>query len=431
MTLYDFSCGYYFQNHQEILVMVDYFKKLKQITQKEINETTGIPKSNFLRAQHKEFDGYDEIVAKMAEYFQIPTILNPSIITEFDELFSLFYTCVCFSKVEEAKTYYDIIVSKADLYKNSILWVPYHLMELIYYVTEVNYTNVVNYVKLDESVEFLKNFVDRMSSEHRFLYYEYMTCYWAFKKDKEQVVHYARLTIYLGTNYHELEPNANYHVSFSYSLIGDFINALIYANKALPKLEEQLNYNKAVFCRINIATLYKKLGNIDEAKRLLKKNLIYMTFYNVDRLIRATHLNYADCLFSEKNYKEAIKHYLIIVNDIIKREDYESIMITYCLYQAEDKKAASAYVNKLIGLNEKHAFSSEYLSLILFFRAYFEAHSYPEIEKAFRAAEADMPGYQLRGSFIQDLAKTLFEEYGQKKSTRLLKNPQGDGDIFA
>lgn len=418
MTIYEFSCDFYFQQHYDVLVMVEYLKKVRQITQKDINEAAAIPKSNFRRAQMKEFDGYEDIIQKMADHLGIPTNIDRSVIAELDELFSRFYTSICFSVFKDAEIHYRSIQNHFAEYENSILLVPYYLAQLIYHVSEVNYTNKVNHEKINEAIRFLKHFVDKMSNEHRFLYYEYMAAYAGIMKDQEKVVHFARLTVYLAANYAELEPTANYHVSFSYSLVGDFINALIYANKALPKLEDQLNYTKAVFCRMNIATLYKKLGNIDEAKRMLKKNLVYLNFNELPRLDRVTYLNYADCCLIEKNYAEAIKYYNKIINTISKRHDYESIMLVYGYYMMNQTETANAVVFELQEQNRQEKFSAEYLSLIEFFHAYFNQAPFEEIEAKYRKAEALMPGYRFRGNYIQDQATALFNQMTNRKSSK-------------
>ncbi len=417
MTIYDFSCAFYFKENFDKLVMIEYLKKKDQVTQKEINESTKIATSNYRRAQLKGFIGYEEMVDKIASYLKIQTRIDQSVIEELDHNFSCFYTSVCFSQTDEIKKHFDLINEKRPLYENSILMIVYYLAQLIFYITDINYSRQMHREKQDEAIAFLQNFVDKMSSEHRFLYYDFMCTKSAIQKDRENVVHYARLTSYLGVNYPELEPTANYHISFSYSLVGDFINALIYANKSLPKLEEQLNYIRAVFCRVNIAALYKKLGNIDEAKRLLKKNLVYISYSKLDKLLRATELNYADCLLMEFNYKDALEHYNIILDGILKKPDYESIMKTYSLYMLNRIDEANEYTIYLEKLHKDNQYSYEYLSLILFFRSYFNKED--NIEISFRLAEEQMPGYQLRGSYIQDIAKTLFEGSGNKKQTKL------------
>ncbi len=418
MTIYDFSCANYFKDYYDIIVMVEYLKKKQGLTQKEINEETDIPKSNFRRAQQKGFSGYGKMLGKMAEYLHIQTNIDPSVIAEFDENFSLFYTSVCFSKVNDFKKYYIASTEKLPLYQNSILMIQYYLQQFIYYISEVNYTNVINYEKIEEAIEFLKYFVDKMSPDHRFLYYEYMTCYYGFKKDPEKIVHYTRLTIYMGANYVELEPVAHYHVSFAYSMIGDFINGLIYANKALPKLEEQLNYNKAVYCRMNIAAFYKKLGNIDEAKKLLKKNLVYMTFTDVFRNTRATYLNYADCLLIEKSYQEALKYYTVIENEINKKRDYESVMIAYCLYRLNLTKRADEYVSELHELNQVNRFAIEYMTLVDFFSACFKKMPIAETEALFHKAEQHMQAYKYRGMYIQDIARDMMDDLLNRRTSK-------------
>jgi tetratricopeptide (TPR) repeat protein len=429
MTIYEFSSNFYYQNRADVLVMVEYLKKVNAITQKDINEEASIPKSNFRRAQQKNFEGYDEIVDKMAHHLHIPITTPKSIIANLDENFSQFYTCICFSKFKEAEVFYLKMQQHMDNYQNSILLVPLHLAQLIYHITEVNYTNQVNHTKIGEAIQFLKHFVDKLSNEHRFLYYEYMAAYAGIMKDQEKVIHYARLTVYLAANYPELEPTANYHVSFAYSLISDFINALIYANKALPKLEEQLNYTKAVFCRMNIATFYKKLGNVDEAKRMLKKNLIYLNFNDIPRLDRVTYLNYADCCLMEQQYTEALKYYTRIIDQIIKRHDYESIMMVYCAYQSNQFDVANAVIHTLKGLHEDEKYNDEYFKLVLFFEAAFTKQPHDVIEKRFIEAESKFQGYKYRGQNIQELAIQLFTQMNNKKTSKTLKSPLTD-DVF-
>lgn len=415
MTIYDFSCSFYFRENYDKLVMIEYEKKQKQITQKEINEATGIATSSYRRAQLKNFAGYDDMVDKISSYLDIKTKTSQLTIDELDNNFSRFYTCICFAQESEAEFYYNKIIEKLPEYENSILLIVYYLAQLIYYITGNNYSSTLHRQKQDEAIDFLQGFVDKMSSEHRFLYYNYMCIKSAVNKNRENVIHYARLTAYLSINYQELEPTVNYHISFSYSLVGDFINALIYANKALPKLEEQLNYERAIFCRTNIAALYKKLGNIDEAKRLLRKNLIYITFSNLEKLKRSTELNYADCLLMEYNYNDALEHYDIILEKLLKKPDYESIMRTYCLYKLNKLDEANEYSKELVLLNREDKYPFEYLSLILFFRSYFNKED--NLDEAYRIAEKEMPGYSLRGSYIQQVAKTIYENVQGKKQT--------------
>ena len=429
MTIYEFSCDFYFQQRLDVLVMVDYFKKVNGVTQKEINDATSIPKSNFRRAQQKDFEGYDDIVDKMAQYFGIPLQVSKSEVDLLNDTFSRFYTCICFSKFKEADEFYQLILQRSHYYQNSILLVPFYLAQLIYYVSEVNYTNIVNYTKIDEAINFLKHFIDRLSNEHRFLYYEYMCAFSGITKNQEKVIHFARLTVYLASNFPELEPTANYHVSFAYSLINDFINALIYANKALPKLEEQLNYTKAVFCRMNIATFYKKLGNVDEAIRMLKKNLIYLNFNEIPRLNRVTFLNYADCCLIEKQYQEALIYYTKIIDTLLKKHDYESIMMVYCAYQTNQMDFANALVHTLKELHGEKKYSWEYLSLVLFFEAVFTKQSSEAIEKAYTEAENQFHGYKYRGQTIQEIAQKLFFATVVKKTNKPLKMPITD-DLF-
>ena len=421
MTIHDFTCAFYFKENYDKLVMIEYLKKRDSITQKEINDATKIAPSNYRRAQLKGFVGYEEIVDKIADYLHIQTKIDQSVIDEIDYNFSHFYTSICFSQTDAAKKFYDLIEEKRALYENSILMIEYHLAQLIFYITDINYSRNMNRIKQQESIDYLKNFIDKMSSEHRFLFYDYMTTNSAINRNPEYVIHYARLTSYLAVNYPELEPTANYHISFSYSLVGDFINALIYANKALPKLEEQLNYTRAVFCRVNIAALYKKLGNIDEAKRLLQKNLVYITYSKLDKLLRATELNYADCLLMENNYTQALVHYNVILKDILKKPDYESIMAVFCMFRLNNIDEGNKYVNELVLLEKENKFPYEYLTLILFFKAYFNKES--NVDDVYKVAEENMPSYKLRGSYIQEIALSMHDGNFTKKQNRYMTDP--------
>lgn len=408
MTIYDFSSAFYFKNSFDQLVMIDYYKKEKQVTQKLINQATKIATSNYRRAQTKGFIGYEDMVAKIASYLGIQTNIDPKVIKELDQEFSLFYTSVCFSQVEDMKNHFAVIEGNKELYKDSILMVVYYLTQLIYYIVDINYSRKISIEKQDEAIRFLEEFVDQMSSEHRFLFYEFMCTKSAIENNREMVVHYTRLTSYLADNYPELEPTANYHISFSYYMIGDFINALIYANKALPKLEEQLNYERAVFCRANIALYYKKLGNIDEAKKMLKINLVYIGYSNLTKLKHATELNYADCLLIEKNYSDALTHYNVVLDKILKEPDYESVMKVYCLYQLNEKVEADEYIDSLEKAYKEKEFSINFLSLIRFFKAYFNKEN--NVNQTYQDALTYMPKYETYGSYIQGVAKSLYQD---------------------
>jgi len=408
MTIYDFSSAFYFKNSFDQLVMIDYYKKEKQVTQKLINQATKIATSNYRRAQTKGFIGYEDMVAKIASYLGIQTNIDPKVIKELDQEFSLFYTSVCFSQMEDMKNHFEIIESKKDLYKDSILMVVYYLVQLIYYVVDINYSRQINIEKQDEAIRFLNEFVDQMSSEHRFLFYEFMCTKSAIENNREMVVHYTRLTSYLADNYPELEPTANYHISFSYYMIGDYINALIYANKALPKLEEQLNYERAVFCRANIALYYKKLGNIDEAKKMLKINLVYIGYSNLTKLKHATELNYADCLLIEKNYSDALIHYEKVLSIVNQPADYVSIMKVYCLYQLNSNPEANEYVSLLEKEYKNNGYPIQFMSLIRFFKSYFNKES--NLDQVYEEAFSYMPRYETYGAYIQGVAKSLYQE---------------------
>lgn len=431
MTIYDFTSDFYFKENYAISVMVEYYKKKNQITQKEINDNMNIPKSNFRRAQQKNFVGYGNMIEKMAIYLDIPVNIDKSVISDLNEQFSQFYTCIVFSKFYEGKYFFDNLVANFSRYDRTILMIPYYLAQFIYYLSEVNYTNKINYDKISEAVEILQWFLEKMSDEHRFLFYEYMTNYNGILKNKENVVHYGRLTSFLSPNFPDLEPTANYHISFSYSMVSDFIDALIYANKALPKLEEQLNYNKAVFCRMNIAALYKKLGHLDEAKRLLKKNLIYLNFNDIPRLDQITYLNYADCMLMEEKYSEAYKYYNKIETEITKKQNYESIMIVYCLYQMREEEKVRDYIQNLNKQNTSGKFPIEYLTLIHFFEAYFEKVGNTEILKRYKIAQEHMPSYRFRGQYIQELAQGIVDSIQNPKNNKhASKEIESNSSVF-
>ena len=418
MTIYDFKSDFYFIDNYALSVMVEYYKKKNQVTQKEINESMNIPKSNYRRAQQKNFVGYDKMLQKMATYLGIPVNVDLEKIRFLDDQFSHFYTCIVFSRFFESKSFFDNIVANFSHYDKTILMIPYYLAQFIYYLSEVNYTNKINFTKINESVDILQSLLEKMSEEHRFLFYEFMTNYSGIIKNRDDVIHYSRLTSFLSSNFPDLEPNANYHISFGFFMVSDFIDALIFANKALPKLEEQLNYTKAVFCRMNIAALYKKLGHFDEAKRLLKKNLIYLNFNDIPRLDQITYLNYADCMLMDERYEDALKYYLKIENEITKKQNYESIMIVYCMYKANKESDARVYISNLVRLHSLKKFPYEYLTLIHFFESYFEKESNSEILKKFRVAQEYMPSYRFRGQYIQELAQNIVDSIQNTKNNK-------------
>jgi hypothetical protein len=123
----------------------------------------------------------------------------------------------------------------------------------------------------------------------------------------------------------------------------------------------------------------------------------------------------------ENNYTQALVHYNVILKEILKKPDYESIMAVFCMYRLNNIDEGNKYVNDLILLEKESKFSFEYLSLILFFKAYFNKED--KLDSIYKVAEEYMPGYKLRGSYIQEIAQSMHDGNFTKKQNRYITDP--------
>jgi len=82
---------------------------------------------------------------------------------------------------------------------------------------------------------------------------------------------------------------------------------------------------------------------------------------------------------------------------------------------------ANDFVTRLVLLEREKQYHIEYLSLILYFRSYFNKED--NLEAMYKNAEEYMPEYKLRGSYIQDVARSMHDGTFNKKQNKYITDP--------
>ena len=335
MIQFDFGIQEYFESNKHLISMINYYRKSLNISKKSLQKENNISHATFRRAEVTNFVAHIDILHKLANYFDIPIEIDKTVIDELNDNFNLLYTYLYLNDIEKMEYYYHLIEEKKDLYSNNILFTIYHFSRLVYYVGS---HKRVEFGIISESLEILKYFQGEMLDVFEFLFDDYTYCYYSLIHDEENTLKYAK-KVYLGVaQYGSLVPQIIYQMSLNYYFINDYANSIFYSFQALPKLEADLNYNKALYCNLNIAICFERLHNTIKSKEILNKIFLNLMSNNVPRAEYLAKLTLANCYVTEGLYASAIKLFAELeAKRDIKGEN--SLMLLYCYYKLGSKDA--------------------------------------------------------------------------------------------
>ena len=335
MVLFDFDIHEYFTTNKHLVSMINYYRKSLNISKKSLQKENNISHATFRRAEVTDFVAHVDILQKLARYFDIPVEIDKAIIDELNDNFNYLYTFLYLNDIAKLEYYYHLIEEKKDLYTNNILFTIYHFSRLVYYVGS---HKRVEFDIISESLDILRYFRGDLTEVFEFLLDDYTYCYYSLVHDEENTLKYAK-KVYLGVQqYNELVPQILYQMSLNYYFINDYANSIFYSFEALPKLEADLNYNKALYCNLNIAICFERLHNTIKSKEILNKIFLHILSNESPRVEYLAYLTLANCHVTEGLYEEAIQ----IFKDLESKRDIKgenSLMLLYCYYKSNKKDA--------------------------------------------------------------------------------------------
>ncbi len=403
--LFDFEITKYFLDNRNIIATINYFRQSRGINKKQIQKDNKISHATFRRAELNYFVDHPELIKKMATYFQIPTDYKEGIVQEANSHFNLLYTYLNLGDFEKMEYHYKQIELIKMTYPNSFFLAIFHFARLVYYVGSPLRVEL-NAIK--ESIEVLQLFRDDLLDVFIFLLDYYLLCYYSLMHDKINTTIYAKKIYLESAKYPSLLPLVLYQLSLNYYFINDYANSIFYSLEVLPMLENELNYNRALYCNLNIAICFERLNNTVKSKELLDRIFLYLMANHVPRVAYLAKLTLANCYISEENYVEAIPIFEELEMDRPSRGE-NSLMLLYCFYKTKEEHLFNALKDTIDEEVEKDNFYLGYYDVVLLLAELFNQNKKNILSK-FKIAEKSFQAYG--DSKIVDL---LYKELSDRK----------------
>lgn len=361
MELFDFKIEEYFKSNKHLISMVNYYRKSLNISKKDLQKENNISHATYRRAEVSDFVAHVDILKKLATYFDVEVEVDNEVIEELNNNFNLLYTFLYLNDVPKMEDYYNRIDEKKHLYSNNVLFTIYHFARLVYYVGSHKRVEVEI---ISESLDILRYFRGDLLEIFEFLLDDYTYCYYSLIHDEENALKFQKKVYLKMHKYTELVPQILHQMSLNNYLINDYANSIFYAFEALPKLEADLNYSKALYCNLNIAICFERLNNTIKSKEILTKLSLTLMSQNIPRAEYLAKLTLANCYVTEKNYPFAIN----LLDELESRREIKgenSLLLVYCYYKDGDMVSFNKVVSELKQdfLNDR--FNSGYYDMLL------------------------------------------------------------------
>lgn len=405
MVFYDFKIRTYFEGNQFLVAMINYARKSLNKSKKEMQQDTNTSHATYRRAELANFDGYMDMLVKLADYFALDTEVSSTLIDEIEHDFNLLYTYTYFNDLDMMAYYYDKIDARKSECEKNILLSIVHFAKVIYF------THSPKRMELKEikaSLDILQYFQGDMLDIFEFLLDDYMFNFHALSHDKQTTMQYAKNVYLKAFSYPRLVPFILFQMSLNYYFINDYANAIYYSLEALPKLEKDLNYARSLNGNLNIAICFERLHNTVQAKEILNKIFLHLVIKKDERIAFLSHLTMANCYVTDQEYDKAV----VIFQELEETRDIKgenSLMLLYCYYKIPNKVAFDKLADHLIDEYEKERFYVGYYEVVLLFKQ-LQHRNRKAIYQRFKASEqAFIP---FKDSKIVDL---IYYELREKK----------------
>lgn len=387
-VFFDFNIQKYFEGNKYLIAAVNYSRKSRQMSKKQMQKDNLISHATFRRAEVTNFVGHSELLHTLANYFHIPIEYDLNIIDELNDNFNLLYTSLYFNELEKMEYYYHQIEAKKHLYENNVLHSVYHFARLIYYVSSPKRIEI-NVIL--ESIEILKLYRDDLLEIFNFLFDEYLYCFYSLVHDGPNSLKLSKKVYLESHKYQRLLPLVLYQMSVNYYFINDYANSIFYALEALPLLESDLNFKRSISCYVNIAICFERLDNIIKSKEILNKIFLYLQFNSNEHVEYLSKLTLANCNVSDGNYQEAIEIFSELESNRQWRGE-NSLMILYCYYKLNKKEEFMSLANILHEEYENDNFFEGYNDLVNLLEEMFYRNKKRIYEK-YLIAKKSFPSY--------------------------------------
>jgi hypothetical protein len=237
-------------------------------------------------------------------------------------------------------------------------------------------------------MSLLDNFYDDMTLPHKIIYNSYLCGYYAYLNEKNDMEDLASNTLKLAETDEVLKTVIIYQLSIYYYLLKDWSTSLYYAIKAKDGLVYTNNFNRLLYLKFNMASIFYKLSNYIESLDTLDKILIWTSFNQSDRLEYNSTLLSCYCLSRMNRYQDASTNLLKLYSRNMNKGELVMFLL-YIYYKLDDKKNFDQHwllINKIY--NEDMLYDG-YYNISAFIDILYEHNRLEVVKKSYKDLEKD------------------------------------------
>jgi hypothetical protein len=348
MTIYDFSLKSYFEGFKNIKTLVRYRRSSRGLTKVKVSADLNIPFTTYRRLEDDPNYKNEETLHKTAEFFNIDYNIDSVLVRSIHDAFNDFFNYTYFGNIKNQEKVFNKLMSKYDNCKNNILLVTLNLAKFIYFISNVKFNDKMT--EINELIEFLNFFTEIMPLEHQIVYNTYLCSYYAYVNNRSSLEELAYKTIRLSADSDTLKTIVIYQLSIIYFMLKEWQMSLYYAMQIKGKLEYTNNFNRLIYLKYNIAMIFYKLKNYDEAVDYLQNILNYVITEDNYRLEYNSMLLLIYCLIRQQKLDVA----LIYLEQLYKDNENKGELLMLLSYLYHKNNNQDGYVNCMKSIELKH-----------------------------------------------------------------------------
>lgn len=285
------------------------------------------------------------------------------------DFFTEFYKSIAYLLNDDILCYSQKFVKNKQIYENSIIFLNYHIVSLIYNISSF---------QLDEAkydVDILEKYLDYLNEEEYYIYKVYFSAYLmqgdkiydAIELLEELNVSHIKL-IHISTMMH-------YYLAHCYFAISNHLKSYYHIKLCQENCLKENNINRYLVALQQEANLFSEQKNYSHANKIYDQLLKLITDKKTHSYL-VTCVNYAYCLCKQSKYEEALNT-LALMNDNYKYFPQLILNKIYCLFFL-DKEQCLQYIDEIDLTEISIRYVLEYIQI---FRLLIVDNNSKELEK--------------------------------------------------
>lgn len=336
MFVFKFDLEDYFKNNRYITSLVKYFREKNKLTRLKVSKDLDIPFTTYRRIEEDSNFKNSKYINLVADYFNINQNINDELITNLNYNLGLFFHSIIYGYRNIEQPYQNIIRLEEEC-KQSFLMIFINLTQIAYHVVmkDIKELNVI-----EDKLELISFMLDELKEKHQFLFYLFLSSYYALYLDSENVNKYHVQVISYLEKFPSLKAFTYCQITHNYILLEDWTNALFYALKAKDLLIETDNYYGLIYNRFHFAEIFFNIRNYDEAMNILNSLGAFLILHQNDLIPLESKVLHSSLYILLNKEKEIL--------EIMNQDEDDSVelkIIRLYIYLLIDKK-------KFVELNE-------------------------------------------------------------------------------